>query len=483
MISSALVAGRYELIDDPLRGSMGEVYRAYDTHLDREVAVKVIHRDLLGGDLETELVRRFRREARLTAKAAHPGVPAVYDVGVDRDRHYVVMELIHGATLRDLLDELQPLPIAWVTFIAAQICAVLARTHELALIHRDLKPDNVMICADGTVKVIDFGVAILADAGPSSRLTPVGATAGDTRYQAPERLLGIATPQSDLFSLGRVIQDMLRDHVDAPAEHVMLSGELTRRQPELRPGNATEVFHRLEPLLGALPPLPGFVTRRQERSLRLYEQTLPFLSNAVTARKAPAAPSGPETGPRQHRVRAEKYADAGQFGRALRILESAIELADRQHDQAAVADLRRDLAAVLVRSGDSRQAVDACGKAVDAIAGRIAATHPAMAALRLAKARSHVAIGEIPEACATYQALIDDFAAAGLVLPEAVEARMESAALLAVQGEVARAVALVNLLIKESHPAVDPARANGLLAAMRELMHDAEVQASRSDGC
>ncbi|GAA1376684.1 protein kinase domain-containing protein [Catellatospora chokoriensis] len=472
MTLPALIAGRYELIDDPLRGSMGEVFHAYDTRLDRRVAVKLIHRDLLGGDLESELVRRFRREARLTAKAAHPGVPAIHDVGVDGDRHYVVMELVEGATLRDLLDAVSPLPVVWTAFIASQICAVLAHTHAQALIHRDLKPDNVMICFDGSVKVVDFGVAIVTEAGSSTRLTPPGATAGDARYQAPERLLGVATPHSDLYSLGRIVQDMLRGHADPPAELLALSKQLTRQTPQRRPANALEVFGRLEPWLDTLPPLPGFVTGGRAEPVRIYERTSHHLPSPGQERSVPRVVPPSDAMPRQIRARAERYADADQFDRAARILEDAIAATDDSNGNAVV-DLRRDLATVLARSGDARRTVDACDQAIEALTGRIAAGHPAAAAIRLSKARGHVTLGELAEARETYQALIDDLDVVGPLTPVAVEARIESAALLAAQGDLDRAAAMLNRVLEDPNSAADPARAKALLAAMRRAADDA----------
>ncbi|MFD0594016.1 protein kinase [Catellatospora coxensis] len=470
MTSPALIADRYELIDDPFRGSMGEVFRAYDTRLDREVAVKVIHRDLLGGDLETELVRRFRREARLTAKAAHPGVPEIFDIGVDQNRHYVVMELVQGATLRDLLNEVQPLPDGWAAFIAAQISAVLACTHAVALIHRDLKPDNVMLCVDGTVKVIDFGVAILADMNPSSRLTPPGATAGDARYQAPERFLGLATPQSDLFSLGRVIQDMLRDDPSAPDALVALSEQLVQVSPEQRPVNATEVFGRLKPLLGRLASLPGFVTSGRPDALRMYDETLRLLPAPLGERCAPVHASYEVLTPRQARARAEVYAADGRFNLAVRLLDDAIAAADPA--DRIVTDLRRDLAAVLVDAGDARRAVDACAVAVKALAGRVAPTHPALSSLRLSMARGHAVLGELRQARDVYESLIDDFVTAGgSTSAEHVVAVCELAALLAIQGDAGHAE---DLLVKVLDVPPVPScvgRVRELLAAVRQTRH------------
>jgi serine/threonine protein kinase len=166
---STLLNSRYEMNPLPVAGgTMGQVWFGRDTVLDREVAVKFVRFGVGGRD--EELVRRFRREARITARLEHPGVPAVYDCGEQNGRPYLVLQRIRGVSVADLIAEHGgPLPFGWAAAIAAQVCAVLAAAHRAGLVHRDLKPGNLMLEPDGTVKVLDFGLAV---APPSRRRPP-----------------------------------------------------------------------------------------------------------------------------------------------------------------------------------------------------------------------------------------------------------------------------------------------------------------------
>src|SRR4030081_2536188 len=137
---------------------MGQVWRGYATILDRDIAVKLIRPGIAEtGDDRDELIARFRREARVTAKIEHSSVPAVYDAAFDEgaDRLFLVMQLVHGVSLADVLAERGALPVPWAASIAAQICAVLSYAHAVPVVHRDLKPGNIMISRDGGVKVLD----------------------------------------------------------------------------------------------------------------------------------------------------------------------------------------------------------------------------------------------------------------------------------------------------------------------------------------
>ena len=153
-----LIDDRYEIDDLPLgRGGMGAVHQGRDLRLDRRVAVKLLQ--LPGSDDEVQ--QRFAREARIVAKLEHPGVPVLYDFGTYEQRLFQVMQFVDGVTVADLVGEYGPLPEAWAANIAAQTAAVLAAAHERGICHRDLKPTNLMLCPDGAVKVLDFGLALL----------------------------------------------------------------------------------------------------------------------------------------------------------------------------------------------------------------------------------------------------------------------------------------------------------------------------------
>ncbi len=219
-----LLAERYELTSPLGRGGMGEVWEATDQRLDRRVAVKLLPEERLA--VAPELVKRFAREATVTAGLRHPGVPVVYDVGTYGGGLFLVMELVRGCTIADLVAEQGPLPVAWAAAIAAQVAAVLPAAHEHGLVHRDIKPQNVMITNDGTVKVLDFGVAAILDlaGGPAgvSRITATGETIGTPAYMAPEQLQDLpTTPRTDLYALGCVLHEMLAGRpvfeADSPA--------------------------------------------------------------------------------------------------------------------------------------------------------------------------------------------------------------------------------------------------------------------------
>mgnify|MGYP000380349427 CR=1 FL=1 len=168
----ALSEGRYELEQMIARGGMGEVWLGRDVKLEREVAVKFIRFPDLEPD--PELVKRFFREARITARLQHPGVPAVFDVGSHDGRPFLVMQRVGGISVADLVAEQGQLPVGWAAAIAAQTCAVLSVAHRAPLVHRDLKPNNLMVEPDGGVKVLDFGLAVALDRTDLSRITRTG---------------------------------------------------------------------------------------------------------------------------------------------------------------------------------------------------------------------------------------------------------------------------------------------------------------------
>jgi eukaryotic-like serine/threonine-protein kinase len=275
-----LVADRYELEDLPLgRGGMSAVHGGHDQHLDRRVAVKFLQ---FPGGPDDELERRFIREARILARLEHAGAPVLYDFGTHESRLYQVMQFIDGVTVADLVGEHGPLPVPWAAAIAAQATAVLAAAHALGICHRDLKPTNLMLCPDGAVKVLDFGLAMLRESDVA-QFTRTGQVLGTPAYMAPEQVQkGAAGPRSDLYALGCVLHEMLTgrqlftgptayavfdkqvrlrpDPVPgAPAELNRLLGELLEKRPEQRPPDAGALYERLQPFAVDLPVLPGFL--------------------------------------------------------------------------------------------------------------------------------------------------------------------------------------------------------------------------------
>jgi serine/threonine protein kinase len=205
------IADRY-LLSAPLgRGAMGEVWEGYDERLDRRVAVKVVRRRYLpdGADYD-RLVKRFLREARISARLDHPGVPTVYDAGVHDGEAYLIMRLVAGRNLADLIAEQGRLPVSWAAATGAQICSVLAAAHAASLVHRDLKPRNVMLCPDGRVLVLDFGIAVILDTIEPTRLTTTGQILGTPAYMAPEQAAGVPVGSpADLYALGCLLHELL----------------------------------------------------------------------------------------------------------------------------------------------------------------------------------------------------------------------------------------------------------------------------------
>ena len=214
-----LIADRYELDELPLgRGGMGAVHAGHDKHLDRRVAVKFLQ---FPGGPDDELQRRFIREARILARLEHAGAPVLYDFGTFDRRLFQVMQFIEGVTVADLLSEHGPIPIPWAAAITAQACAVLCAAHSLSICHRDLKPTNLMLCPDGSVKVLDFGLAMLreADVAQFTRTgqilgTPAvhGAGADSAwRCRAPQRPVRV----------GCLLHEMLTDRSCSPGRPPM----------------------------------------------------------------------------------------------------------------------------------------------------------------------------------------------------------------------------------------------------------------------
>ena len=299
-----LIAGRYELDDLPLgRGGMGAVHGGHDQHLDRRVAVKFLH---LPGGADDELERRFVREARILAKLEHAGAPVLYDFGRFEQRLFQVMQFIDGVTIGDLVAEYGPVPVPWAAAITAQACAVLSAAHALGICHRDLKPTNLMLCPDGSVKVLDFGLAMLRESDVA-QFTRTGQLLGTPAYMAPEQIQrGAAEPRSDLYSLGCLLHEMLTGQQlftgltayavferqvnekpkpvpSAPAELNEILAALLAKEPADRPADADALYRLLSPFAVGLPSLPGFLRPPSEPSPgRMYAHMVGRVPHQLT---------------------------------------------------------------------------------------------------------------------------------------------------------------------------------------------------------
>lgn len=203
MIGTEL-AGRYDIINRVGGGGMAIVYMGVDQLLNRKVAVKVLRQQYVHDE---EFIQRFRREAQSAASLSHPNVVSIYDVGQEEDIHYIVMEYVEGTTLNEIIKERAPLQVEEAIHYATQICDALDHAHHNQIIHRDIKPHNILIGKNGRVKVTDFGIARAVTA---STITQTGSVVGSVHYFSPEHAKGISTgAKSDIYSLGIVLYQML----------------------------------------------------------------------------------------------------------------------------------------------------------------------------------------------------------------------------------------------------------------------------------
>ncbi|MFJ3794444.1 protein kinase [Kitasatospora sp. NPDC090091] len=214
-VAGTQIAGRYRL-EVPLgRGGMGEVWRAYDPRLERQVAIKFLSRQSAPGRAHLD---RFQREARVTARLQHPGITQVFDSGAHDGQLYLVMELLHGRDLATVLRHRTVLPVEQVVDLTAQVADALAYAHQADIVHRDVKPANLMLVDGGRVKICDFGLAgfVRADSG----LTRTGDIMGTPDYMAPEQWRGLRVDgRADLYALGCVLFALLTGRAPFTAGH------------------------------------------------------------------------------------------------------------------------------------------------------------------------------------------------------------------------------------------------------------------------
>ncbi|MDP9478625.1 MAG: protein kinase, partial [Actinomycetota bacterium] len=272
------IDGRYRLLGLLGRGGMGEVYLARDEVLDRDVAVKVLAEQY---SHDGEAVERFRREAKSAAALSHPHIVPVYDLGETVDgTHYIVMEYVPGGTLKERILREGPLDAGTAARISLQVAAALGAAHDAGVIHRDVKPENILFAGSGEAKVTDFGIARAAS---SPRLTQTGFALGTADYMSPEQAMGDPVgPASDLYSLGVVLYQMLTGerpfeadsplatavkHVNEPPPKLRrpgegdpafpggmdaLVGKLLAKDPADRHGSASELMADLERVMDGL---------------------------------------------------------------------------------------------------------------------------------------------------------------------------------------------------------------------------------------
>ena len=268
MAVSQVIAGRYELKETVGTGGMSTVYCAFDTLLERNVALKILH-EQYGGD--AEYVERFRREARAVAQLSHPNIVTVIDRGEEDGKQFIVFELIDGENLKELVERGGPLPVRRVLELGLEVGRALAFAHAQGLIHRDVKPQNVLLNGEGLAKVTDFGIVRSLDAVGQ---TETGTVLGTSHYIAPEQARGERVDaQTDVYSFGVVLHELLTGEVpytgdnflsvamkhvndpvpsvldtrpDAPIRLASLIERCLAKQPADRPASMDEVVSELE---------------------------------------------------------------------------------------------------------------------------------------------------------------------------------------------------------------------------------------------
>jgi serine/threonine-protein kinase len=320
-----ILAGRYRLGEVIGRGGMSTVYRAEDLRLERTVAVKVMSAALAEQDPVS--IARFEREARAAASLTHPGIATVYDTGTEGDTRYIVMELAPGRSLQTIIQEEAPLPPARAAEIAAKVADVLSVAHSAGIVHRDIKPGNVMVAPNGSVKVLDFGIA---RASGGATLTQVHSVVGTVAFMSPEQAMGQPTDaRSDIYSLGCVLYAMLaakppfmaevtaavlHQHTSVPPRPLRevapnvpaaldaLVMEMLAKDPAQRPQTAAEVRDRLRASIDptaatvAIVPPPA-LEPTQIAPARPDPAAAAAMAPAAAAAEPPPTRPGGRTGP------------------------------------------------------------------------------------------------------------------------------------------------------------------------------------------
>ena len=226
IIKGQLIDERYKIIKSIGEGGMANVYLAYDTILEREVAVKILRGDLAEDE---KFVRRFQREANSASSLKHPNIVEVYDVGEDNGKYFIVMEYINGKTLKSLIKKRGVLTVEEVVDIMLQLTSAVSCAHDSYIIHRDIKPQNVMILEDGRVKITDFGIAMALN---SNELTQTNSVMGSVHYLPPEQANGSgSTIKSDIYSLGILMFELLTGKLPFKGENAVEIAIKQMREP------------------------------------------------------------------------------------------------------------------------------------------------------------------------------------------------------------------------------------------------------------
>ncbi|MGW2286101.1 protein kinase domain-containing protein [Streptomyces phaeochromogenes] len=500
-----LIDGRYELAELLGRGGMGEVWAAYDQRLDRSVAVKLLTPRTTVSKMPRRLdpqdpaVVRFTREARLMAKLEHPYVPVIHDAGTHRaSRLYLVMQRVYGHTLDRLVAQRGPFPVEWAAAVGAQVCAVLVQAHGRGFVHRDLTPRNVMLTTDGTVRVLDFGIATALQPPDGPRLTDAGMVAGTPGFISPEQGKGqAATPLSDLYALGCVLYEILGgrppftadeplalvvQHIadtpvsldrlrhDAPAELCDLVSRLLAKRPEDRPADAAEVREALAPWAEqAVPkatragtPGPGKATARLPHDgTDLPNDPPPDKAQPPVRPAQPPSTSGARLPAESAdlRERAQRLAAEGRLSQALELLGKDLNEVLPRFDSSHPEVVSRRLAILRLQfeAQELQAAREGCLELAETLVSTRSAPDADLAACRVMAARclgrlghNSAALLELREALDLQKEVLPPLD------PEVLETRRDIATLLAGSGSAGEALEALRHLADDQRTALSP---------------------------
>ncbi len=451
-----VISGRYELIEQFGHGGMGHVWRGFDRVLDRPVAVKVVRDDAITSlDAAEEFAKRFRREARITARIQHPGVPQVFDAVLDPDgsydQLYLVMELIDGIPLSTYIHPERPLPISWAVAVAAQVSTVLSHAHDVPVVHRDLKPSNILVARDGTVKVLDFGIASIMRTDVT-KLTATGRPIGTSDFMSPEQVQGgRITPQSDLYSLGCVLHELLASRplfigstfqvmrqqveaaptplrqlrADVPVELEELVLHLLLKRPDRRPVDSQAVYERLLPFLPSpgQPMAPGETgpvgvpdptgvfrhpfAPRPRRTAPVAVAT-PTLVDPNAGQAPVAVPAHLREEIKEAYAHSDALLEEERFAQAAEVLSEIIDPAAQAlgSDSSELLQLRQRRAAIRFLGGDYRQALPEFDALAEAYTRTAGATSEDARLCRTQAAHCRAELGQVTVALQQFQTIL-----------------------------------------------------------------------------
>ncbi len=282
--------GRYEILGELGQGAMGLVYKAKDPLIDRVVAIKTINLGLALDEKE-EYEGRFYQEAKAAGRLSHPNIVTIYDVGKSGDVAYIAMEFLQGQELRDIMKEGGLLSVDRVLDIVAQVAQGLAYAHEHDIVHRDVKPSNIMVVSDGHVKITDFGIARMAS---STVRTQTGMVLGSPKYMSPEQVMGKEIDQrSDIFSLGVMLYEMLAGQAPFDGENVNAIMYQTLNVMPAPPNSLNPAVPEMANFIVAKALTKGLEDRYQNArdlaiDLRACRDTLPRSGQQIDISKFPA---------------------------------------------------------------------------------------------------------------------------------------------------------------------------------------------------